>query len=140
MERSHAHKDLWDIYLPQMHNSGFDKLFFINQFVHHLKLELSVVVQSHLPQTMQQAVRITKIQETLLDKNKFKFLKSATQPRASMGVSSVLSFDSHPLSRPLSVRNGRSRTIFMPTTSVSIVLNSLTTIILPNASKDLRLI
>lgn len=61
-----------------MHNAGFDKFFFITHFTRGLKPEIVAAVQSHIHQTMEHVVRIANIQETLLEKSKFRFPKQTT--------------------------------------------------------------
>lgn len=71
----------------EMHNSGFDRMFFINQFTRNLKPELAAMVQSHIPRTMEQAVHIAKIQEALFDRPQFKYSKPAFPHKAQFGIS-----------------------------------------------------
>jgi hypothetical protein len=62
-------------FLIEMHNTGYDKMFFITQFTRGLRPDIAVVVQSQLPQTMETAVRISKVQEQLMERGKFKYNK-----------------------------------------------------------------
>lgn len=59
-------------YKLMMHNTGFDDLFFVTQFIKGLKLDIACVVQSHIPETMERAILLAKIQQQVLDKNKGK--------------------------------------------------------------------
>jgi hypothetical protein len=72
-------------FLIEMHNNGFDCLFFITQFTRSLKLDIAAVVQPHMPQTMQQAFRIAQIQEAFLEKTKFRLGKQTLVPRTNVG-------------------------------------------------------
>lgn len=56
-------------------------MFFITKFTRSLKLDIAALVQSHLPQTN---VRIAKIQETLMDKHKFRFSCSLASFRSQL--------------------------------------------------------
>lgn len=75
------HTDTLDVYITvfkdlqyklMMHNAGLDELFFVTQFVKGLKLEIGSVVQSQIPETMERAILLSKIQQQVLDKNKAK--------------------------------------------------------------------
>jgi hypothetical protein len=68
-------------FVIEMHNTGYDNMFFITQFTRGLKPEIAVVVQSQLPQTMETAVRIAKVQEQLLDKGKLRYTKQQYPPK-----------------------------------------------------------
>lgn len=50
-------------YQIMMHNNGLDELFIITQFIKGLKLEVSSVVQSQIPETMDRAIMLAKIQQ-----------------------------------------------------------------------------
>jgi hypothetical protein len=50
-------------------------MFFITQFTRGLRPDIAAVVQSQLPQTMETAVRIAKVQEQLMERGKFKYNK-----------------------------------------------------------------
>lgn len=69
-----------------MHNTGYDKMFFITQFTRGLKPELAAVVQSQLPHTMETTVRITKVQEQLLDRGKFRHQKFNSSSRGYLNT------------------------------------------------------
>lgn len=66
-----------------LHNSGFDDLFFVTQFVKGLKLEVGSVVQTQIPETMERAILLAKIQQQVLDKGKHKWQKQTTWNRPS---------------------------------------------------------
>lgn len=59
-------------YQLNMHNSGLDELFFITQFIKGLKPEVSNVVQSQVPDTLQRAMLLAKIQQHVVDKGRAK--------------------------------------------------------------------
>jgi hypothetical protein len=65
-----------------MHNTGYDKMFFITQFTRGLKPEITAMVQSQLPQSMETVVRIAKVQEQLANKGKGKYQKQQYPPRS----------------------------------------------------------
>jgi hypothetical protein len=46
----------------EMHKNGYDAVFFITQFTRGLKPEVFAAVQSQLPETMERAVMLAKIQ------------------------------------------------------------------------------
>ncbi|XP_072147882.1 uncharacterized protein [Setaria viridis] len=71
-------------FLIEMHNTGYDTMFFITQFTRGLKPDIAAVVQSQLPQTMETAVRIAKVQEQLLDRQKFRPNKFQTVYKGSV--------------------------------------------------------
>jgi hypothetical protein len=50
-------------------------MFFITQFTRGLKPEIAAMVKSQLPQSMETAVRIAKVQEQLADNGKGKYQK-----------------------------------------------------------------
>jgi hypothetical protein len=49
----------------EMHNTGYDKMFFITQFTRGLKPDISAAVQAQVPNTMERAVMLAKIQQQL---------------------------------------------------------------------------
>jgi hypothetical protein len=61
-----------------MHNAELGELFFITQFMKGLKLEISVVVQSQVPETMKRAILLARIQQQVLDKGKTKWQRTFT--------------------------------------------------------------
>jgi hypothetical protein len=62
-------------FLIEMHNTGYDKMFFITQFTRGLRPDIAAAVQSQLRQTMETAVRIAKVREQLMERGKFKYNK-----------------------------------------------------------------
>jgi hypothetical protein len=68
-------------FMTEMHNTGYDKLFFITQFTRNLKPKIAVVVQSQIPQTMEHAIRIAKVQEQLIDRQKFRGHRQISGPK-----------------------------------------------------------
>ena len=64
-----------------MHNEGFDDLFFVSQFVRGLRYDIGAVVQSQLPQTVDRAILLAKVQQRVLEKGKAKQQKLAGTPR-----------------------------------------------------------
>jgi hypothetical protein len=56
----------------EMHNSGYDTMFFVTQFTRGLKPEIFAAVQSQLPDTMERAVMIARVQQQLLERQKYK--------------------------------------------------------------------
>jgi hypothetical protein len=59
-------------YQVTMHNSEFGDLFFITQFIRGLKLEISSVVQSQVPESTERAILLARIQQ-VLDRRKSKW-------------------------------------------------------------------
>jgi hypothetical protein len=59
-------------YQVTMHNSEFGDLFFITQFIRGLKLEIASVVQSQVPESMERAILLARIQQ-VLDRRKSKW-------------------------------------------------------------------
>lgn len=57
----------------EMHNTGYDKMFFITQFSRGLKPEIGAVVQSQVPQTMERAIMVARVQQNLLEKGRTRF-------------------------------------------------------------------
>jgi hypothetical protein len=53
----------------------FDEMFFTAQYVNGLKEELRSVVQTHLPDTVDQAALLAKMQQQSIDRNKTKYQK-----------------------------------------------------------------
>lgn len=68
-------------YQLSMHNNGLDELFFVTQFIKGLKAEVSSVVQSQVPDTLQRAMLLAKIQQQMLDRAKAKWQKNADSPK-----------------------------------------------------------
>lgn len=59
-------------YQVMMHNSGLDDLFFTTQFIKGLKPEISSVVQSQVPDTLERAILLAKIQQQVSERSKFR--------------------------------------------------------------------
>lgn len=72
----------------EMHNTGYDKLFFITQFTRGLKPEIGAAVQSQVPKTMERAVMLAKVQQHLWEKGRLKFSKYPSTQRASSSQTS----------------------------------------------------
>jgi hypothetical protein len=64
-----------------MHNTELGELFFVTQFIKGLKLKISAVVQSQVPDTMQRTILLARIQQQVLDRTKGKWPKSSTITR-----------------------------------------------------------
>lgn len=62
----------------EMHNTGYDKTFFITQFTRGLKPDIGAMVHSQVPQTMERAIMLAKVQQHLLDKGKVKSQRITT--------------------------------------------------------------
>ncbi|WVZ78969.1 hypothetical protein U9M48_026604 [Paspalum notatum var. saurae] len=71
-----------------MHNSTYDDLFFTSQYIASLKDDIRGVVEPQVPSTVEQASRIAKIQQRLLDRNRAKFGKS-TKPSHVAGKADI---------------------------------------------------
>jgi hypothetical protein len=61
-----------------MHNTSYDKMFFITQFTRGLKPEIFAVVQAQVPSTMERAVMLAKIQQQSQEKGKSKYQRGST--------------------------------------------------------------
>lgn len=72
-------------YQLTMHNMGLGDLFFITQFVRGLTPEISAGVQAQVPDTMDRAVLLAKIQQQLLEKGKGKGTKTFGQIKQTGG-------------------------------------------------------
>jgi hypothetical protein len=55
-----------------MHNEGYDDLFFASQFVNGLKEDIRYTVQSQVPETIDRAVLLAKIQQKIVERGKAK--------------------------------------------------------------------
>jgi hypothetical protein len=55
-----------------MHNSGYDDLFFASQFFNGLKDEIRDTVQSQVPEDVDRAVLLAKIQQRIVERGKIK--------------------------------------------------------------------
>lgn len=65
----------------EMHNPGFDEIFFVSQFVRGLKDELRSQVQSQAPESVDRASYLAKIQQHVLEKGKNRYSKSLALQR-----------------------------------------------------------
>lgn len=72
-------------YQLTMHNMGLGDLFFVTQFVRGLVPEVSVGVQAQVPDSMDRAVLLAKIQQQLLERGKGKAPKPYGQAKHSGG-------------------------------------------------------
>jgi hypothetical protein len=59
-------------YQVSMFNTGFDDLFFTSHFVNGLKDEMRGVVQAHLPNFVDRASMLARIQYQVVDKGRFR--------------------------------------------------------------------
>jgi hypothetical protein len=59
-----------------MHNCHFDDIFFASTYVARLRDDIKAVVEPHVPETVDRAVVIAKIQQRTLERNKAKFNKA----------------------------------------------------------------
>lgn len=55
-----------------MHNLGLDETFFITQFIQGLKSELKGPVDSQVPESVDRAVFLAQVEQSILDKSKVK--------------------------------------------------------------------
>lgn len=62
-----------------MHNPGYDDLFFTSHFTNGLKEELRGVVQSQVPETVERASLLARVQQQVLDQAKHKSVKAGQQ-------------------------------------------------------------
>ncbi|XP_072151772.1 uncharacterized protein [Setaria viridis] len=60
-------------YQVTMYNSELGDLFFVTQFIKGLKLEIGSVVQSQVPETLERAILLARIQQQVLDRSKTKW-------------------------------------------------------------------
>ena len=58
-----------------MHNSELGELFFVTQFLRGLKPEIGNVVQSQIPDTLERAMLLARIQNQVLEKGKSRWSK-----------------------------------------------------------------
>jgi hypothetical protein len=64
-----------------MHNQDMGEKYFVSQFIKGLKPEIRYHVQGQVPENMERAVKLAKIQQTIQDKTKVKFGKAHTSYR-----------------------------------------------------------
>jgi hypothetical protein len=76
-------------YQISMHDLGMSDAFFISQFIKWLKPELRYVVQGQVPATMESAIRLAKIQESIQEKSKPNQRGFATINQSSVGSGRV---------------------------------------------------
>ena len=69
-------------YQASMHNLGLDEIYFVTQFTTGLKPKLRASVQSQVPNTVKQAVMLAKVQQKVLDNNKFRSPKFSSKSAA----------------------------------------------------------
>jgi hypothetical protein len=64
-------------YQVSIHNSDFGELFFVTQFIRGLKIEINSVVQSQIPDSMERAILLARIQQQVMDKGKSRWQRTA---------------------------------------------------------------
>lgn len=64
-----------------MHNSSYDEMFFTPQYIRGLKEEIRGTVEPQMPQTVQKASTIARIQQGMIERNKAKYNRANTQVR-----------------------------------------------------------
>jgi hypothetical protein len=64
-------------YQITMINSELGDLFFVTQFIKGLKMEIGSVVQAQIPETMQRAILLARIQQQVLDRGKTRNYRTA---------------------------------------------------------------
>jgi hypothetical protein len=62
-------------YQITMHNLGMGDAYFISQFIKGVKLEIRYPVQGQIPSTMEKAVRLAKIKESIQDKTRARLVR-----------------------------------------------------------------
>ena len=70
-------------YQLTMHNSELGELFFVTQFLRGLKPEIGNVVQSQIPDTLERAMLLARIQQQVIEKGKTKWTKPSTSYKAT---------------------------------------------------------
>jgi len=75
-------------YQVTMHNTGLGQVYFVTQFIKGLKPELRVGVQSQVPQDMKRAIMLARVQQQVLDSNKFKSNRYSPTSKSSVPSSS----------------------------------------------------
>jgi hypothetical protein len=65
-----------------MHNDGYGELFFASQFVNGLKEEIRYTIQSQVPEDVNRAMLLAKIQQRIVDRGKSKWLKQVGLSKA----------------------------------------------------------
>jgi len=64
-----------------MHNSHYDEMFFTPQYIRGLKEEIRTTVEPQMPQTVQKASTIARIQQGMLERSKTRYNRSNSQVR-----------------------------------------------------------
>ena len=62
-----------------MHNSGYGELFFVAQFIKGLREDIQSAVQLQLPDKVNKAILLAKIQQKMIDRGKYRAQKSVYQ-------------------------------------------------------------
>ena len=62
-------------YQISMYNTGMDQIYFVTQFIKGLKPELRYGVQSQVPETMQRAIMLARVQQQVVDSKPSKISK-----------------------------------------------------------------
>ena len=62
-------------YQITMYNTGMDQIYFVTQFIKGLKPELRFGVQSQVPDTMQRAIMLARVQQQIVDSKPYKATK-----------------------------------------------------------------
>ena len=70
-------------YQVTMHNSELGELFFTTQFLKGLKSEIGNVVQAQVPEIVERAILLAKIQQQVMDKSKVKWNRLSGVPKPS---------------------------------------------------------
>ncbi|KAJ1276202.1 hypothetical protein BS78_05G196300 [Paspalum vaginatum] len=123
-EHQHALNDLLDLkqthtveeyvdafetlqYQVSLHNGNMGELYFVAQFIKGLKHELQFGVQAQVPETMERAIMLAKIQQQLLDKNNQSSTKTQAHTKPSAGLPPKL--ESKPVFNPALSRERQLR-------------------------------
>jgi hypothetical protein len=64
-------------YQVTMHNTKFEDLFFVTQFIKGLRLEIGSVVQAQVPYSMERDILLARIQQQVLERSRSKWQKNA---------------------------------------------------------------
>ena len=64
-----------------MHNSHYDEMFFTPQYIRGLKEEIRTTVEPQMPQTVQKASTIARIQQGMLERSKTRYNRANSQVR-----------------------------------------------------------
>lgn len=74
-------------YATSVHNLELDETLYVAHFIKGLKRELQGSVQSHLPTIVDHVALLAQIEQMVLEKQRQKSLKLATQPKFSCSTS-----------------------------------------------------